>query len=66
MLPWRLILIIVAVGVSFLVPAALFSPDGKDAISGLAGLIPGFFGAMLGKQWPSLVAALATIAAFPG
>lgn len=65
-LPWRLILVMVVVGVSFLVPAALLSPDGKGAISGFAGLIPGFFGAMLGKRWPSFAAALATIAAIAG
>lgn len=53
----------IVVGISFLVPAALLSPDGKGAISGFAGLIPGFFGAMLGKRWPSFGAALATIGA---
>lgn len=62
-LPWRLILIMIAVGTSFLVPAALVSPDGKGAMAGFAGLLPGFFGAMLGRRWPSFAAALATIAA---
>lgn len=66
MLPWRLILIMIAVGTAFLVPAALLSPDGKGALAGFAGLIPGFFGALLGRRWPSLAAALATIAAIAG